>query len=276
MFKLIKDLFFLLTGSFLFAIGINMFVIPLGLGEGGVTGLSLIFYYLFEISPAISNIVLNGLLLIVGYKFLDKKTMIYTIIAVASNSIFLHLTEGWSVELNESIIGVIFSGAIIGAGIGLVVRVGGTTAGSTILARIAQKYLDWNISYSLLFIDLVVVAFTYFIIGAEKLLFTILMLYIGTKVMDFVIEGLNTKKAVTIISSNKNDIANEINHRLDRGVTILNGKGNYSQESKEILYVVINKQELLRLKKMIKKIDPTAFVIIHDVRDVFGKGFLDI
>lgn len=95
---------------------------------------------------------------------------------------------------DEVIISTIFAGVFAGVGIGMIIRVGGTTAGSAILARIANKYFDWNISYALLMIDLVVVFSSYFIIGAEKLMFTIVMLYIATKVMDFIIEGLNTKK----------------------------------------------------------------------------------
>ncbi|WP_416829388.1 YitT family protein [Ectobacillus polymachus] len=267
---------FIFAGSFCFALGLNMFVIPIHLGEGGVTGLSIILYYLFHIAPSVSNLVLNSILLVIGYKFLDAKTTVYTIVAVIANSFFLHMTAGWTIPLQEPLIGVVFAGVINGFGLGLIIRVGGTTAGSVILARIANKFWDWNVSYALLFFDLIVVFGTYFIIGAEKMMCTIAMLYIATKIMDFVIEGINTKKAVTIISSNKDEIATEINYTLARGVTILNGRGNYTQESKEILYAVINKQELVRLKKIIRRIDPNAFVIVHDVRDVFGKGFMDL
>lgn len=169
---------------------------------------------------------------------------------------------------------MVFAGVLLGVGIGMILRVGGTTAGSAIIARILNKFLNWKVSHAFLIVDLLVVLASYFIIGIEKLLFTIVMLYITTKVIDFVIEGFDAKKAVTVISSNKNEVADQINEQLDRGVTILNGRGNYTKESKEILYVVINKQELIKLKKLIKKIDDEAFVIVHDVRDVIGKGFL--
>lgn len=260
---------------FLFAAAVNMFVIPLEFGEGGVTGLSIIFYYMFEIAPWLTNLVLNAILLLVGYKYLDKKTTIYTVVAVASNSLFLHLTTTWVVNVHELIIGSIFAGIIIGIGIGLVLRAGGTTAGSAILGRIANKYLDWNVSYAILFFDLIVVFASYFIIGAEKLMFTIVMLYVATKVMDFVIEGLNTKKRSRLFLHAKM-ILQKKSITPDRGVTILNGRGHYSKESKEILYAVIQKQELMRLKKIIKKIDRDAFVVVHDVRDVFGEGFVNI
>ncbi|MBU8690537.1 YitT family protein [Priestia megaterium] len=272
--KTVKDVIFLLIGSFVFSLAVNMFVIPIGLGEGGVTGISIILYYTTHLSTGVTNFILNGILLIVGYKFLEKKTIVYTMITIIATSIFLHVTEGWGLHLHEELIGMVFAGVLLGVGIGMILRVGGTTAGSAIIARILNNFLNWKVSHALLIVDLLVVLASYFIIGIEKLLFTIVMLYITTKVIDFVIEGFDAKKAVTVISSNKNEVADQINEQLDRGVTILNGRGNYTKESKEILYVVINKQELIKLKKLIKKIDDEAFVIVHDVRDVIGKGFL--
>jgi uncharacterized membrane-anchored protein YitT (DUF2179 family) len=274
--KLSHDLFYLVLGSFLFALAVNVFVIPNELGEGGVTGVSIIFYYLFQWSPSLVNLILNALLLIFGFRFLDKKMIIYTIIAVVLNSMFLHLTHNWNIQSNEMIVNAIFGGILVGTGIGLIIRVGGSTAGTTILAKLANKYLNWNISYALLFFDLIVVFASFFIIGTEKLMLTIIMLYVGTKVMDFIIEGLNPKKAVTIISKQQDQIAEQVNLIMDRGVTVLQGKGYYSQEPKEVLYIVISKQEVSMLKKIVESADKDAFLTIHDVRDVFGEGFVEL
>ncbi|MEK3983553.1 YitT family protein [Paenibacillus sp. FSL K6-3166] len=274
--KLANDLFYLVLGAFLFALAVNVFVIPNELGEGGVTGVSIIFYYLFQWSPSLVNLIVNALLLIFGYRFLDKKMIIYTIIAVLLNSVFLHLTHDWNIHSNELIVNAVFGGILVGTGIGLIIRVGGSTAGTTILAKIANKYLHWNISYALLFFDLIVVFSSFFIIGAEKLMVTIIMLYVGTKVMDFIIEGLNPKKAVTIISMQQDKIAEQVNLIMDRGVTVLQGKGYYSQEPKEVLYIVISKQEVPTLKKIVENADRDAFLTIHDVRDVFGEGFVEL
>lgn len=270
------DFLFIIVGSFIFALAVNLFVIPNELGEGGVTGITIITYYLYEWSPGLVNLIINGLLLIVGFKFLSKNTTIYTIIAVIFNSLFLHLTSNWSITSDEIIVNMIFGGVFAGIGIGLIIRVGGTTAGSTILASITQKYLGWSISYGLLFFDLIVVLSSYFIIGAEKLMLTIVMLYIGTKVMEFIIEGFNSKKAVTIISKNPDQIAQQVNKIMDRGVTVYAGHGYYSKEKKDILYIVISSQEVVRLKKIVKAADQDAFIAIHDVRDVFGEGFREI
>ena len=274
--KKIIDIAFIMLGTFLFALAVNLFVIPNELGEGGVTGLTIIFFYLFQWSPGLVNLIINSFLLLAGYKFLDKQTTIYTIIAVLFNSLFLHLTESWSISSNELIVNAIFGGVFTGAGIGIIIRVGGTTAGTAILARMTNKYLDWNISYSLLFFDLIVVFSSYFIIGAESLMFTIIMLYVATKVMDFIIEGLNPKKAVMIISEEQDQIAEKVTLFMERGVTVLSGHGYYTKAAKEVLYIVISKQEVSTLKKIVKAIDINAFVTIHDVRDVFGEGFVDI
>ncbi|MEC1177830.1 YitT family protein [Metasolibacillus meyeri] len=274
--KFARDIMIMLFGSFLFALAINLFVIPNDLGEGGVTGVTIILYYTLGWSPSIVSFIINGFLIIVGYRFLSKRTTIYTIIAVTFISVFLHLTESWSVQSDEIIINAIFGGVFVGVGIGLIIRVGGTTAGTTILARMTNKYLGWNMSYGLLFFDLIVVFSSYFIIGAEALMLTIMMLYIGTKVMEFVIEGINTQKAVTIISKNPNEIADQVSNKMNRGVTVLAGHGYYTKEQKEVLYIIISRQEVIKLKNIVKKVDPNAFIAIHDVRDVFGEGFIEL
>ena len=274
--KVAIDIIMMMIGAFLFALAINLFVIPNDLGEGGVTGVTIILYYVMEWSPSLVSFAINAVLLIIGYRFLSRQTTIYTIIAITFNSIFLYLTESWSIQSDEIMINAIFGGVFVGVGIGLVIRVGGTTAGTTILARIANKFLGWNISYALLFFDLIVAFSSYFIIGAEALMLTIMMLYIGTKVMEFVIEGVNPQKAVTIISKNPNAIADQVSYKINRGVTVLSGHGYYTKEQKEILYIVISSQEVIKLKNIVKAVDKDAFIAIHDVRDVFGKGFIEL
>ncbi|MEK4079958.1 YitT family protein [Solibacillus sp. FSL W7-1472] len=274
--KFTTDFIIIMVGAFLFALAINLFVIPNDLGEGGVTGVTIILYYVMGWSPSLVSFAINAVLLIIGYRFLNRQTTIYTIIAIIFNSIFLYLTESWSIQSDEIIINAIFGGVFVGIGIGLIIRVGGTTAGTTILARIANKFLGWNISYALLFFDLIVAFSSYFIIGAEALMLTILMLYIGTKVMEFVIEGVNPQKAVTIISKNPNAIADQVSYKMNRGITVLSGHGYYTKEQKEILYIVISRQEVIKLKNIVKEADSDAFIAVHDVRDVFGKGFIEL
>ncbi|HCY0220088.1 TPA: YitT family protein [Staphylococcus aureus] len=253
--KTVKDLILVVLGSFIFAAGVNAFIISGNLGEGGVTGLAIILYYAFHISPAITNFLVNAVLIAIGYKFLS-------------------LTESWQVETGNSIVNAIFGGVSVGLGIGVIILAGGTTAGTTILARIATKYLDVSTPYALLFFDMIVVAISLTVIPLDKVLVTVISLYIGTKVMEYVIEGLNTKKAMTIISTNPDKLAKAIDEQIGRGLTILNGHGYYTREEKDVLYVVISKTQVSKAKRLIKQIDKDAFLVIHDVRDVYGNGFL--
>lgn len=272
--KNIKNILLVILGSFIFSAGVNAFVISGNLGEGGVTGIAIVLYYAFHISPALTNFVANAILIVIGYKFLSKKSTILTIIATVLISVFLSLTESWHVETGNVIINAVFGGTSVGLGIGIIVLAGGTTAGTTILARIANKYLDVSTAYALLFFDLIVVAISLTVLPLSKALVTVISLYIGTKVMDYVIEGLNTKKAMTIISSKPEEVAKAIDEQVGRGLTILNGHGYYSREEKDVLYVVVAKTQVTRTKRIIKKIDKNAFLVIHDVRDVYGNGFL--
>lgn len=272
--KTIRDIILVIIGLFIFSAGINAFVISGNLGEGGVTGIAIVLYYAFHISPAITNFVLNAILIIVGYKYLSKRSTYLTIFATVLISIFLSLTETWHVETGNVVINAVFGGTCVGLGIGIIVLAGGTTAGTVILARIVNKYLDISTPYALLFFDLIVVLISLTEIPLAKCLVTVMSLYIGTKVMEFVIEGLNTKKAMTIISSRPNEVAKAIDQQVGRGLTILNGHGYYTREEKDVLYVVISKTQVSRAKRIIKNIDENAFLVIHDVRDVYGNGFL--
>ncbi|MBA8759667.1 DUF2179 domain-containing protein [Staphylococcus schleiferi subsp. coagulans] len=272
--RTIRDLILVVLGAFIFSAGVNAFIITADLGEGGVTGLAIILYYAFHLSPAITNFVVNAILIGVGYKFLSKRSMYLTILATVLISIFLSLTESWHVKTDDVIINAIFGGFSVGLGIGIIVLAGGTTAGTTILARIANKYLDVSTPNALLFFDLIVVLISLTVIPLDRALLTIISLYIGTKVMDFVIEGLNPKKAVTIISKEPDRIAKMIDEDIGRGITIINGRGYFSKKETDVLYAVISKTQLSRTKRMIRKIDENAFVVVHDVRDVYGNGFL--
>lgn len=272
--KTIRDIILVIIGSFIFSAGINAFVISGNLGEGGVTGIAIVLYYAFHISPGITNFVLNAILIIVGYKYLSKRSTYLTIFATVLISIFLGLTETWHVETGNVVINAVFGGTCVGLGIGIIALAGGTTAGTVILARIVNKYLDISTPYALLFFDLIVVLISLTEIPLVKCLVTVMSLYIGTKVMEFVIEGLNTKKAMTIISSRPNEVAKAIDQQVGRGLTILNGHGYYTREEKDVLYVVISKTQVSRAKRIIKNIDENAFLVIHDVRDVYGNGFL--
>ncbi len=267
-----KEITLIIIGSLFFALGVNLFAIPNELGEGGVTGISMTLYYILDWSPGITNFVMNAVLLAIGYKVLNKRVTWYTMLAIFFSSLFIQLTEGMGEPL-DIMLGTVFAGVFIGIGLGLVLRSGGTTGGSTIVARMLNQHFGWSVSTSMFVFDILVVLGSSVVIGIENTMYTGISIYISTKILDYLIDGFDTRKAVTIISNSTVAIAEKVSEEMDRGVTVINARGHYSNESKDILYVVINKQELFLLKKMIQQVDDKAFVVVHDVRDVFGEGF---
>lgn len=271
--KIIFNLFKIMLGAFVFAISVNVFAISNDLGEGGVTGLTMMLYYAFGWPTAYTNIIFNSILLFVGYKFLGKSTVYYTLFAIAFMSVFLHLTKPLAFHTNQTIIAAISAGFLMGIGMGLIMRSGGTTAGSAILAKLANKFLGWNTSYALLLFDTLVVVPSIFIIGFENMLFTIVSLSVSTFVLNFILEGSNPKRALTIISDQYEQIGEQIVSELDRGVTVIPAYGFYKEKPQKLLYVVVSSQQLMDLYRIINKIDPEAFTIVNDVQHVIGEGF---
>ncbi|UJF14659.1 YitT family protein [Jeotgalibaca sp. MA1X17-3] len=268
-----RSIFLSVIGAFIFSIAINMFSIPNNLGEGGVTGLSLMIFYVSEIPVYISTIVFNGFILLIGYRYLDKRTMRLTIFATILTSIFLYLTADWNFIMEHAILAPLCSGALVGFGIGVIFQAGGSTAGTDIIALIINKYFGWSTSVSLLILDILIVVPSIFIIGLENVVLTIVHLYVQTKVLNFILEGYNPKKSVMIISEKHQEIANEIDRLLGRGMTLFNAEGYFRSNPTKVIMVVISRQQVMPLSRLVKQIDPNAFVVLTEVQSVTGEGF---
>ena len=270
----LKSFILVTLGCFLFSYTINALVIANHFGEGGITGVTLLGYYTLQIDPALSNLILNGFLLIVGYRYLERKTMIYTVLAVIELPTFLKVTQDWLVFVPENlVVAGVAAGVLVGVALGLVILGKGTTAGTDIIAMMMHKYLGWSVSSSLLMIDFIIVTPLAFVIGLEKAVLTLIMLFIASKVINFILEGFNPRKAIMIISDKYDEIGQRIQMDLDRGITVLDGHGFYSKEKRQVLYVVVSRQQLMPVQRIIHEYDPEAFVIITDVNQVIGEGF---
>ena len=254
-------------------IAVNSIVIPNQLGEGGVTGITLLLFYIFDISPALSNFIINAVIMLIGWRFLEKETIFYTIVAIISMSLFLEFVFLPSFIPTNSLLGPLASGFLIGLGIGIVILGHGTTAGVDIIALIINKYLGLQVSIALLILDVLIVIPLTIVIGLEKGLLTLISLYITSKILNFVMEGYNPKKAIMVVSNKHDEIAEEIMKRVDRGITVLKGYGYYSKAEKEVLYVVINRIQLIKVQRIINEIDSNAFVTVTGIQQVLGEGF---
>lgn len=268
-----KSVFLVLLGSFIFSIAINSVTIPNQLGEGGVTGITLLLLYLFGINPAISNFIINSIIILVGWKHLDKETTYYTLLSTLAISLFLQYVQLPSFIPDNTILSPLVSGVLIGAGIGIVILGRGTTAGVDIIALIINKYIGIPISNALLMIDTLIVIPLFFTIGVERGVLTLISLFLTSNTLNFFIEGFNPKKAVMIVSDKHDEIALEIMENVGRGITVLQGHGYYSQNEKNVLYIVINRIQLMKTQRIINEIDPNAFVTITAIQQVIGEGF---
>ncbi|MFP7477369.1 YitT family protein [Terribacillus saccharophilus] len=278
MFRLrIKNILFILLGAAIFSFGIVHFNIANKLGEGGFTGITLILLFEFDWDPAIMNLVLNIPLFLIGWKFLGRTTFIYTIIGTVAVSLFLRLFQTYSFNIdlgNDLLIASLLAGVFIGVGLGIIFRFGGTTGGVDIIARLANKYAGWTMGRTMFLFDAVVIVtsvLTY--LDLIRGMYTLVAVFVGARVIDFIQEGAYSARGATIISSQSADIANQILKQMDRGVTVLDGRGSFTGEKRDVLYCVVARNEIVRLKAIITAVDPHAFVALSEVHDVMGEGF---
>ncbi len=273
----IKNIFFILVGAAIFSFGIVHFNMQNHLGEGGFTGITLLLYFLWKWDPAITNIILNIPVFLIGWKMLGRSTFLYTLIGTFAVSLFLFLFQikPFSINLESDMtLAALFAGVFIGVGLGIIFRYGGTTGGVDIIARIVNKYIGWSMGRTMFMFDFVVIAisiFTY--LKLVEGMYTLLVVYIGARVIDFIQEGAYSARGATIISKKYENIADKINREMDRGVTVLSGRGYFTKDEQNVIYCIVGKNEIVKLKSIINDIDPYAFVSVTSVHEVLGEGF---
>ncbi|WP_099351671.1 YitT family protein [Fredinandcohnia onubensis] len=273
----IKSIFFILLGSAIFSFGIVHFNMQNNLAEGGFTGITLLLYFLFEFDPSYTNLILNIPLFILGWKLLGRVAFYYTMIGTISVSIFLWLFQRYQFDIplhGDLMLAALFAGVFIGVGLGIIFRYGGTTGGVDIIARLVRKYVGWPMGRTMFLFDAVVITISLiFYLSPREAMYTLLAVFIGARVIDFMQEGAYAARGAMIISEQNDKIAEKILNEMERGVTILKGMGSYTKQEKNILYCVVGRSEVGRLKQVIISVDPHAFVSVSDVHDVLGEGF---
>ncbi|MCD8500537.1 MAG: YitT family protein [Bacillaceae bacterium] len=272
-----KNILFICLGTAIMAFGLVYFNMENNLSDGGFTGITLLLYFVFNLDPAITNIILNIPLFLVGWRILGKNSFFYTMIGTISLSFFLYLFQRLrvvSIPLHDDMTLVaLFAGVFIGVGLGIVFKYGGTTGGVDIIARLGFKYVGWSMGKTMFVFDAVVISVSLIYLNYREAMYTLVAVFIAAKVIDFMQQGAYSGKAAFIISEKSSEIADFILKQMNRGATVLKGKGSFSGSDREILYCVVGRNELIRLKNLIEQIDPHAFVTVNDVQDVIGEGF---
>ncbi len=269
----IKRYLILFIGSIIYAAGLEIFLVPNHVIDGGVVGLAIMASHLTGLPLAIFLIAINIPFVYLGYKQIGKTFTISTIFAILSLSYWSGVFLPIPGLTNDLFLASVFGGIILGIGVGLIVRYGGSLDGTEIVAILMDKRSSFSVGEVILVINLFILSAAGLVFGWDRAMYSLVAYFIASKVIDITIQGLDESKAVIIVSDQSAEIADALMARLGRGVTVLRGQGGYSGNEKNILYAVVTRLEIAKLKALITDIDETAFVTINDVHDVLGGSF---
>ncbi|MDR2940010.1 MAG: YitT family protein [Clostridiales bacterium] len=277
--KFLSEFIYVTFGTLLLAVGIGVFYEPDNIVTGGFSGLAIILSQVlgtFITVPVwLLNLILNIPLLIASIKFNGPYFLVKTLYATCLLSLFLFIVTFAPQARMDLILSAIYGGVFSGIGLGFVFRGFASTGGTDLLAIIINKFVKHiSVSKMIFYLDSVVVAAGLLIFGYEKAMYAIVSIYISSKCIEAVLEGLNFSKAAFIISDYAEAISSEIIKQLDRGVTSLSGQGMYTNNRKTVLLTVVSVKQIVNLKEIVSKIDKNSFVIVADVREVLGEGFI--
>ena len=275
------DIILVIFGASLYSVGLHCFASPNDIASGGVGGISIIINELTNISVGLLYGVINVPLIIIGFIFLGKKMMIKTMIGVVT----ITAATDWLLPMinipvysgGDKLLAAIFGGIFFGAGMGLVYLREGTTGGTDIINKlINKKFPHFSMGVIMLSTDAVVIVASMIVFGTiEAGLYSMISIFIASKVMDMILYGSFEGKMLLIFSDNYEEISEYIMNSLERGVTWLNGEGAYSKKEKHIICCAVHKNEYSKVKRKVKEIDPGAFIIITNAGEVLGMGFHD-
>lgn len=274
--KTMKEVIFIILGTSIYAFGLVYLNIANQLAEGGVSGITLILRALFHIDPAYSTLLINIPLILLGGKILGKRALAYTVLGTVSLSVFLWIWQRIPLQINlehDLLIVSLLAGLIAGVGSGIVYRMGGTTGGSDIIARILEKNHGISMGRSLLAFDVIVLLASLTYIDLKRMMYTLIASYVFSRVIDFILDGGYSAKGILVVSNKSEEIAPLLMTGLQRGVTFLHGEGGFSGIDKKMIYMVVSTRELNEVKRIIHEIDEHAFLSILNVHEVEGEGF---
>jgi len=268
-----KKFALLFIGSILAAIGIEIFLVPNNVIDGGIVGISIMASHVTKLPLGVFIFTLNIPFLVLAYNQIGKTFAISSMFSFTSLAIWVSILHPVPGVTSDILLAAVFGGIILGIGVGLIIRYGGSLDGTEIVAIILDKRTGFSVGEVVLFFNLFILSGAGFVFGWDKAMYSLIAYFIAFKIIDITIEGLDESKAVMIVSEEPEKIAEVLMKRLGRSVTFLHGEGGYSREKRPVLYAVITRIEISKLKAIIEDIDEQAFVTISNVHEVMGGGF---
>lgn len=274
--KQIKSIFWILLGNSLYALAIVAFILPHHIIMGGSTGIALTMNHYWQIEISEFVFMFNIIMFIVGAVILGKKFALTTIISTFFFPMVLSFFQGLpslSLLTNDPMLATISGGLLIGLGIGVVIRNGASTGGMDIPPLVLNKKTGIPVSVLLYTFDITILAFQLLYSNIENVIYGIILVLVYSMVLDKILVSGTSRMQVQIVSEKMEEINEFIHLSVDRGSTLLHGETGFFREQRNVILTVISNRELVRLKQGVKKIDPSAFLIISHVNEVSGSGF---
>lgn len=271
--RLVVRTIMIILGAIIMAIGLELFLVPNRIMDGGIVGVSIITSHLLKLPLGIFIFVLNLPFLFLGYKQIGQTFALSTglgITVLSVTTILLHNLEPFT---NDTLLATVFGGIILGIGVGIVIRYGGSLDGTEILAILFNRNLPFSVGEVIMFFNLIIFAIAGFVFTWEQAMYSIIAYFIAYKTIDVVILGMEESKSVYIISDDIDEIGQTIMDRLGRGVTFLHGEGAYTGNDKKVIFTVITRLEESKLKSIVTEIDDNAFLAIGNIAEVSGGRF---
>ncbi|MGP1366944.1 MAG: YitT family protein [Schwartzia sp. (in: firmicutes)] len=260
----------ILVGAIIASIGLEIFLIPNQIIDGGVVGVSIMMSAITGMPLGVFLVGLNLPFLYIGYRQLGKSFVVATTVAILCLSIWSEVFDPIPRITEDFFLAAVFGGIIDGIGVGLIMRAGGSLDGTEIVAIILDRRTVFSVGEVVMFINLFILSAAGFLFGWDKAMYSLVAYFVIAKMIDVVLKGLDESYAVMIVTNHNDEVAAALLHRLGRGVTILHGAGGYSGEDREILYSVVTRLELGKLKEVVLAEDPDAFVTVHQIHDIVG------
>lgn len=270
--RLILKLVFITLGAFLAAFAIEGFLVPNQVIDGGIVGISMMISYLTKINLGLLLFVLNIPFIALAYQLWGKMFIFQTFYAVSVFALFVNLVGGKiGIVTHDGLLVAVFGGMILGAGVGLVLKNNGSLDGTEILAITLTKKFPVSVGGIIMFVNVFIYTCAGFVYGWDKAMYSTLTYFTASRVIDTVLQGLNESKSIFVISEKIDEIGKLIMTQLDKSVTYIDAQGGYSGAKKKMLYCVIPRLELTKLKDIVNQTDPEAFIAIENVHEVDGK-----
>ncbi|MGD6858116.1 YitT family protein [Bacillus infantis] len=271
--KILKRALLITIGAILMGVGLEIFLVPNQVIDGGIVGISIMLSHLTGVKLGLIIFLLNIPFFFIGYKQIGKTFAISTLYGIFILSITTALLHPVPAFTQDILLASVFGGIVLGIGVGIVIRYGGSLDGSEVLAILANKRLPFSVGEIIMFINLFILGSAGFVFTWDRAMYSLIAYFVAFKTIDITITGLEESKSVWVISDNYRQIGDAINSRLGRGVTYLSGEGAYSGDDKKVIFCVINRLEEAKLKEIVEGLDPSAFLAVGDIAEVRGGRF---